>query len=76
VTKYENKDGKPELIRLLFLDDDQAGNAFSLDLFVGKRLYAAFDNSTGGREILKWTGAGKMASVADYNGRRSAPHQF
>jgi phosphoserine phosphatase len=58
-TTYEIKDGKPELMRLpkLFFDDDHAGKAIGIDLFIGKRPYAAFGNSTGDREMLEWTGA-------------------
>jgi phosphoglycolate phosphatase-like HAD superfamily hydrolase len=61
VTKYEIRNGKPELIRLpkLFFDDDHAGKAIGIDLFIGKRPYAAFGNSTGDREMLEWTGAGE-----------------
>jgi phosphoserine phosphatase len=60
-TKYEIKDGKPEIVRLpkLFFDDDHAGKAIGIDLFIGKRPYAAFGNSTGDREMLEWTGAGQ-----------------
>jgi phosphoserine phosphatase len=60
-TKYEIKDGKPELMRLpkLFFDDDHSGKAIGIDLFIGKRPYAAFGNSTGDREMLEWTGAGE-----------------
>jgi hypothetical protein len=59
-TKYEIKNGKPELMRLpkLFFDDDHAGKAIGIDLFIGKRPYAAFGNSTGDREMLEWAGAG------------------
>jgi phosphoserine phosphatase len=59
-TKYEIKGGQPELMRLpkLFFDDDHAGKAIGIDLFIGKRPYAAFGNSTGDREMLEWTGAG------------------
>jgi phosphoserine phosphatase len=59
-TKYEIKDGEPQLTRLpkLFFDDDHAGKAIGIDLFIGKRPYAAFGNSTGDREMLEWTGAG------------------
>jgi phosphoglycolate phosphatase-like HAD superfamily hydrolase len=59
-TKYEIINGKPELMRLpkLFFDDDHAGKAIGIDLFIGKRPYAAFGNSTGDREMLEWTGAG------------------
>ena len=60
-TKYEIEDGKPEIIRLpkLFFDDDHAGKALGIDLFIGKRPYAAFGNSSGDREMLEWTGAGE-----------------
>jgi phosphoglycolate phosphatase-like HAD superfamily hydrolase len=60
VTKYEIKDGRPELTRLpkLFFNDDHAGKAIGIDLFIGKRPYAAFGNSNGDREMLEWTGAG------------------
>jgi len=59
-TKYEIRNGKPELMRLpkLFFNDDHAGKAIGIDLFIGKRPYAAFGNSTGDREMLEWTGAG------------------
>jgi phosphoserine phosphatase len=59
-TKYEIKDGKPQLTRLpkLFFNDDNAGKAIGIDLFIGKRPYAAFGNSTGDREMLEWAGAG------------------
>src|SRR5262249_20759368 len=55
VTKYEIKDGKPEIIRLpkLFFDDDHKGKALGIDLFIGKRPYAAFGNFTGDREMLE-----------------------
>jgi len=60
VTSFETKDGTPELMRLpkLFFDNDNAGKAIGIDLFIGKRPYAAFGNSTGDREMLEWTGAG------------------
>ena len=45
----------------LFLDDDYAGKVIGIDLFIGKRPYAAFGNSTGDREMLEWTGAGDGA---------------
>ena len=63
--KYEMKDGKPELLRLpkLFFDDDHAGKAIGIDLFIGKRPYAAFGNSTGDQEMLEWTGAGDGARL-------------
>jgi phosphoserine phosphatase len=64
-TEYQIKDGKPVLMRLpkLFFDDDHAGKAIGINLFIGKRPYAAFGNSTGDREMLEWTGAGEGARL-------------
>jgi len=64
-TKFEITQGKPEVMRLpkLFLDDDHAGKVIGIDLFIGKRPYAAFGNSTGDREMLEWTGAGDGARL-------------
>jgi phosphoserine phosphatase len=60
-TKFEIRDGKPEIMRLpkLFFDDDHAGKALGIDMFIGKRPYAAFGNSTGDQQMLEWTGAGE-----------------
>ena len=65
VTKFETVQGKPEIMRLpkLFFDDDHAGKVIGIDLFIGKRPYAAFGNSTGDREMLEWTGAGDGARL-------------
>jgi phosphoglycolate phosphatase-like HAD superfamily hydrolase len=59
-TDYEVKYGKPELMRLprVFFIDDGKGKAIGINLFIGKRPYAAFGNSNGDREMLEWTGAG------------------
>jgi phosphoglycolate phosphatase-like HAD superfamily hydrolase len=60
VTKYEMKDGKPELMRLpkVFFIDDHDGKAVGINMFIGKRPYAAFGNSDGDRQMLEWTAAG------------------
>jgi phosphoglycolate phosphatase-like HAD superfamily hydrolase len=60
VTKYEEQDGKPVLMREpeVFFVDDKAGKAVGINLFIGKRPTAAFGNSGGDREMLEWTGAG------------------
>ncbi len=60
LTKYEYRDGKPVLLRepKVFFIDDKAGKAVGINLFIGKRPYAAFGNSTGDREMLEWTQAG------------------
>ena len=65
LTKYEYTDGKPVLLRepKVFFIDDKAGKAIGINLFIGKRPYAAFGNSTGDREMLEWTQAGGGARL-------------
>ena len=65
LTKYEYKDGKPVLMRepKVFFIDDHAGKAIGINLFIGKRPYAAFGNSGGDREMLEWTQAGDGARL-------------
>jgi phosphoglycolate phosphatase-like HAD superfamily hydrolase len=65
VTKYEEQDGKPVLMREpeVFFVDDKAGKAIGINLFIGKRPIAAFGNSGGDREMLEWTGAGDGARL-------------
>jgi phosphoglycolate phosphatase-like HAD superfamily hydrolase len=60
LTRYEYQDGKPVLMRepKVFFIDDQAGKAIGINLFIGKRPYAAFGNSTGDQQMEEWTGAG------------------
>lgn len=60
VTRYEQRDGTPVLMREpeIFFIDDKAGKPIGINLFIGKRPYAAFGNSDGDREMLQWTGAG------------------
>jgi phosphoglycolate phosphatase-like HAD superfamily hydrolase len=61
LTKYEYRDGKPLLTRLpkVFFIDDHAGKAVGINLFIGKRPFAAFGNSGGDEEMLLWTTAGQ-----------------
>jgi phosphoserine phosphatase len=65
VTKYEEQDGTPVLMRepKVFFVDDKSGKAVGINLFIGKRPYAAFGNSAGDREMLEWTGAGDGARL-------------
>jgi hypothetical protein len=42
-----------------FFVSDRAGKPIGINLFIGKRPYAAFGNSDGDREMLEWTGAGQ-----------------
>lgn len=65
LTKYEYIDGKPVLLRepKVFFIDNNAGKAIGINLFIGKRPYAAFGNSTGDREMIEWTEAGGGARL-------------
>ena len=65
VTKYQEVDGKPVLMRepKVFFVDDGPGKAIGIDLFIGKRPIAAFGNSTGDAEMLQWTQAGEGARL-------------
>lgn len=64
-THYEYQDGKPVLMRepKVFFIDDHAGKPIGINLFIGKRPYAAFGNSDGDRQMLEWTGAGGGARL-------------
>jgi hypothetical protein len=42
----------------VFFIDDHTGKAIGINLFIGRRPYAAFGNSAGDREMLEWTNAG------------------
>jgi hypothetical protein len=48
-TKYQIEHGNPELMRLpkLFLNCHFGGLVIAIGLFIGKRPYASFGNSTG-----------------------------
>lgn len=64
-TKYVMTDGTPALMRepKVFFVDDHDGKPIGINLFIGKRPYAAFGNSTGDQEMLEWTGAGDGARL-------------
>ena len=47
----------------MFFIDDHAGKPIGINLFIGKRPYAAFGNSDGDREMLEWTTAGDGARL-------------
>ena len=59
-TKFEMRDGKPELMRLPELNfvDDKAGKPIGINEHIGRRPIAAFGNSDGDLEMLQWTAAG------------------
>ncbi len=47
----------------VFFVDDQTGKPIGINLFIGKRPYAAFGNSTGDQQMLEWTQAGPGARL-------------
>jgi hypothetical protein len=47
----------------VFLIDDGPGKAIGINLFIGKRPYAAFGNTGGDAEMLQWTQAGDGARL-------------
>jgi haloacid dehalogenase-like hydrolase len=65
LTKYQYQDGKPVLMRepRVFFVDDHEGKPIGINLFIGKRPYAAFGNSTGDQHMLEWTEAGDGARL-------------
>jgi phosphoglycolate phosphatase-like HAD superfamily hydrolase len=71
VTTYENKNGKPVLMRepKPFFIDDGPGKAIGINMFIGKRPQAAFGNSgsadrkAGDAQMLEWAQAGDGARL-------------
>src|SRR5207248_7004441 len=61
-----DKSGKPILTKepKLLLNDNDAGKPESIHLMIGRRPYAAFGNSTGDRQMLEYTKAGKGARLS------------
>ena len=57
VTKYDYVNGKPVLMRepKPFFIDDGPGKAIGINMFIGKRPYAAFGNTAGDQQMLEWT---------------------
>ncbi len=56
-TKFQFKDGIPELFRLPEVDfiDDKAGKPVGINQGIGRRPIAAFGNSDGDLQMLQWT---------------------
>jgi haloacid dehalogenase-like hydrolase len=56
-TKFEMRDGRPELFRLPEVNfvDDGAGKPVGINEYIGRRPIAAFGNSDGDLEMLQWT---------------------
>ena len=65
VTRYDNSSGKPLLMRepKPFFVDDGPGKAIGINMFIGKRPYAAFGNTAGDAQMLEWTQAGDGARL-------------
>lgn len=65
VTTYDNSSGKPLLMRepKPFFVDDGPGKAIGINMFIGKRPYAAFGNTAGDAQMLEWTQAGDGARL-------------
>ena len=59
-------DGKPLLTiePKVLLDDDFAGKPDDIHLIIGRRPFAAFGNSTGDRQMLEYTKAGRGLRLA------------
>jgi phosphoglycolate phosphatase-like HAD superfamily hydrolase len=57
--KYELRDDRPVLLRLPEVDfiDDKTGKPIGIQKFIGRRPVAAFGNSDGDYEMLRWTTA-------------------
>jgi phosphoserine phosphatase len=55
-TKFQIKDGHPELFRLLVIDfvDDGPGKPVGINAHIGQRPIAAFGNSDGDIQMLQW----------------------
>jgi phosphoglycolate phosphatase-like HAD superfamily hydrolase len=65
-TQYQyNKEGQGILMRdpKLLLNNNGAGKAEDIYLFIGKRPHAAFGNTDGDRQMLEYTQAGNGASL-------------
>jgi len=65
-TKFEQRDGKPVLMRLPELNflDDKAGKPAAIQHHIGRRPVMAFGNSDGDLQMLQWTTAGSGARFA------------
>jgi hypothetical protein len=60
-TKFEMRDAKPVLVRLPEVNfiDDKAGKPVGIQMHIGRRPSAAFGNSDGDLQMLRWTTKGE-----------------
>jgi phosphoglycolate phosphatase-like HAD superfamily hydrolase len=65
VTKYQMNLDQPVLMRMPtpFFVNDGDGKVVGINMFIGKRPFAAFGNSDGDHAMLEWTGAGGGARL-------------
>jgi len=65
LTRYQLENGKPVLMRepKVFFIDDHGGKPVGINLFIGRRPQAAFGNSVGDAEMLRWTQASGSARL-------------
>jgi len=66
-TKFEyGENGEPYLLKApkLLLNDNNAGKPEGIHLMIGRQPHAAFGNSTGDRQMLEYTKAGKGRRLA------------
>ena len=61
VTTFEMREGGPSLVRKPEIDfiDDREGKPVAINKFIGRRPLAAFGNSDGDYEMLRWVTAGE-----------------
>jgi hypothetical protein len=64
--KYELQGDRPILMRLPEVDfiDDKAGKPVGIQKFIGRRPIAAFGNSDGDYEMLRWVTAGERGGIS------------
>jgi hypothetical protein len=60
-TKFELQDGRPVILRLPEIEfiDDKEGKPLGINSHIGRRPIAAFGNSDGDLDMLRWTAAGR-----------------
>lgn len=77
-TRFELRDGKPELVRLAELNfvDDKEGKPVAINLHIGRQPIMAFGNSDGDLQMLQWTFAGKGLRFASLLHHTDAEREF
>jgi hypothetical protein len=66
-TRYELRGDMPILMRLPEVNfiDDRAGKPIGINQYIGRRPIAAFGNSDGDYEMLRWTTAGEPSELSE-----------